>query len=444
MLLFFIAHLFDDCATSGVLVGQSVEMTIEMGANLFFGLCDKSETPAIPQHAADSADRKRASVPDRTEATRAGLEFSESLFAPGKVIEFLIRRTLHLLFGFAIPRNRGMALIQALCGNFTSVIDAHQSGCMRSLLRAEVTVGNTGRGIFPCWPAGRRRNRAQRIVGAREQPIESRQVPVLHGRHYSNAAPAEGILRGQPNLEFEKMKLRSVYIVGLLVFAAPSLAAEEEAEEASPWSGSVKLGYLATSGNTDSSSLNSGFQITYSLELWQHEATAAAIHSTESNATTAEAYDFGWKSARNLTEHDFLFGRLNWRKDRFSSYDQQFSQAVGYGRRLIDSEAHKLNAEIGLGARQSDFIDGTDESESIVSGRLTYNWLMSETSTFGQTIAVESGSSNTYVESVTQLKARLIGGLALVASYTVKNNSDVLPGTEKTDTFTALSLEYAF
>lgn len=240
------------------------------------------------------------------------------------------------------------------------------------------------------------------------------------------------------------MNLRSVYIVGLLVLATPLLAAEEEAAEESPWSGSFKLGYLATSGNTDSSSLNTGAQIAYTLELWQHEATAAAIQSTESNATTAEAYDFGWKSARNLTDNDFLFGRLDWRKDRFSSYDQQFSQSVGYGRRLIDSEVHKLSAEIGIGARQSDFIDGTDESESILSGRLTYNWLISETATFGQSIVIESGSSNTYAESVTALTARLIGGFALVASYTVKNNSDVLPGSEKTDTFTALSLEYAF
>lgn len=240
------------------------------------------------------------------------------------------------------------------------------------------------------------------------------------------------------------MNLRSVYVIGLLVVATSLNAAEEGEEDESPWSGSVKLGYLATSGNTDNSSLNSGFHIAYTVDLWQHEVTASAIQSTQSNDTTAEAYDFGWKSSRDLTENDFLFGRLDWRKDRFSSYDQQFSQAVGYGRRLIDSEAHKLNAEIGIGARQSDFIDGTDESESIVSGRLTYNWLISETATFGQTIVIESGSSNTYTESVTGLTARLVGGLALVASYTIKNNSDVLPGTEKTDTFTALSLEYAF
>ena len=57
---------------------------------------------------------------------------------------------------------------------------------------------------------------------------------------------------------------------------------------------------------------------------------------------------------------------------------------------------------------------------------------------------MEAGKSNTYAESVTAISAKLLGDLALVASYTIRNNSDVPPLTEKTDTFTALSLEYVF
>ena len=140
----------------------------------------------------------------------------------------------------------------------------------------------------------------------------------------------------------------------------------------------------------------------------------------------------------------FLFGRLDWRKDRFSSITEQFSQSVGYGRRLIDTDKHSLNGEVGIGARQSDLSDGTDESDTIYTGRLTYAWQISDTASFGQSLLLEAGSSNTFTESVTELKARLVGGLALVASYTIRNNSDGLPGTEKTDTRTAISLEYAF
>ena len=79
-----------------------------------------------------------------------------------------------------------------------------------------------------------------------------------------------------------------------------------------------------------------------------------------------------------------------------------------------------------------------------VVAALDYAWQISETSAFQQTLAVESGNENTYTESVTSLSASLVGNLALVASYTIKNNSEVPVGTEETDKFTAISLEYTF
>ncbi|MEM7432013.1 MAG: DUF481 domain-containing protein [Pseudomonadota bacterium] len=229
----------------------------------------------------------------------------------------------------------------------------------------------------------------------------------------------------------------------LLMIALPLAAQEEEAPE-SPWSGKALLGYLATSGNTDNTNLNSGFSVGYSAGDWTHGFEATAINATEDNETTAEAYTAGWKSERALSEANFLFGRLDWRKDRFSGYDTQFSQTVGYGRRIIDTDRHSLNGEIGAGARQSDLITGETESETIATGGLYYKWTISDTAAFTQDFLVETGSSNTYLESVTALSATLVGDLALVASYTVKNNSDVPLGVEKTDTYTALSLEYGF
>ena len=247
------------------------------------------------------------------------------------------------------------------------------------------------------------------------------------------------------------MNLRNVYIVGVLLVAAPFVAAQEEEAE-SPWAGKATLGYLATSGNTDNSTLNSSFEISYSTGDWKHLVGARAINATEDEVTTAEAYEAGWKSERNFSEYNYMFGQLDWRKDRFSGYETQFSQTVGYGRRLIDKEAHKLNVEIGAGARQSKLtdVDGSEQNETIFRAGLGYSWRISETATFTQDFNVESGEANTYSESKTALSARLVGSLALVASYTIKNNSDVpdvLPPAaeiEKTDTYTALSLEYSF
>ena len=240
------------------------------------------------------------------------------------------------------------------------------------------------------------------------------------------------------------MMTRTILLVlafGLCTSSA--LRAAEEAD-AGPWFGNVKFGYIATSGNTENSNLNTSFQLGYGTGKWVHTFDAFAINATENNATTAEAYELGWKTERNLSEVDFLFGRLNWRNDRFSGYSEQFSQSVGYGRRLIDAAPHTLNAEIGGGARQAERTDGIKENDFIVRAGLDYKWKFSETAAFTQVFAVESGQDNTYFESVSAIKARLVGDLALVASYTIKNNSDVPAGLEKTDTYSAISLEYQF
>lgn len=237
------------------------------------------------------------------------------------------------------------------------------------------------------------------------------------------------------------MFVRTIVVLLLLV-AAPVFAQEEEVE--SPWSGKATLGYLATSGNTENSTLNTGAELGYTTGAWAHVLRGLAINSTEDDATTAEAYELAFKSERSLSESNYLFGRLHWRSDRFSSYDSQFAQAVGYGRRLIDRAPHLLKGEIGVGARQSDLVDGSSENEVIATGGLDYTYTISETSEFTQLVGVEAGDTNTYILSITALRANLINSLALVASYTVKHNTDVLPGTDKTDTYTALSLEYAF
>ncbi len=240
------------------------------------------------------------------------------------------------------------------------------------------------------------------------------------------------------------MNIRSVLVIcSLLTLPLAALAAEEEAED-DPLEGNVKLGYLATTGNTETSSLNTSFEARYVVGQWHHEATASAINASENKVTTAEAYEAGWKTGWDFTDRDFIFGRLNWRKDRFGGFDTQFSQTVGYGRRIIDTDVHTLNGELGFGARQSKDQLGVSQDETIATGALNYTWKFSDTSEFGQTLRVEAGSENTFSESVTSITARLVGALNLVASYTIRNNSDVPIGTEKTDTRSAISLEYAF
>ena len=87
---------------------------------------------------------------------------------------------------------------------------------------------------------------------------------------------------------------------------------------------------------------------------------------------------------------------------------------------------------------------GVSRDEAILRGSADYKWTISQTSEFTQDLIVENGSKNTYVESVSALKARVFDDISLVISFTVKSNSDVPQGSKKTDTFSAVSLEYGF
>jgi putative salt-induced outer membrane protein len=238
--------------------------------------------------------------------------------------------------------------------------------------------------------------------------------------------------------------LMAMFAMFLMTTAAAQQETEAAEEEESPWSGAVSLGYLSTSGNTETTSYNTKLRVGYVSDGWEHSLRAAANGADESEQTTAEAYQAGWKSEYSFTEHDFVFGTVDWRKDRFSGVDEQLTEAIGYGRRLIDTEKHLLSVGVGVGHRSADLADGTSESGVIGRGSIDYNWTWNETAGFDQNVIVESGSDNTYIESVSAVRARLFGDFAVVLSYTIKHNTDVPIGSENTDRLSAVSIEYAF
>ena len=238
--------------------------------------------------------------------------------------------------------------------------------------------------------------------------------------------------------------MRTLCALALLTLAGRAFA-QAPAAPPDPFVGSASLGYLSTSGNTESTNANGKFKVTWDLDgPWKHEWTALAISARTNDVTTAESYSAGYKAMRDFSETSYLFFSADWRKDEFAGYNRQASEAVGYGRRLIDNERHMLALEGGGGAKQTDLITGDSLDEAIVRGALDYLFTISETSEFHQKLLIEQGDDNRYTESTSELKTRIVGNIALVFSYVVKNNSDVPIAIEKTDRFTSLSLEYAF
>lgn len=228
----------------------------------------------------------------------------------------------------------------------------------------------------------------------------------------------------------------------LALFAATVHAGEPAPADA--LTGKAELGYLATSGNSDTSSLNAKLAMGFEQATWRHSLNAAAVQSEDSGVTTTERYQFGLKSDYKINEHDYLFATVNWEQDEFAGFSQRTSEAVGYGRRLLSSPEHHLDLELGVGARQTDLVLGSSLDETILRASGKYKWFFAEGSAFDQSLIVEKGGETTYTESVSALGVKINGALSLKVSYTIKDNSRVPAGLENTDTYTAIGVEYTF
>lgn len=224
------------------------------------------------------------------------------------------------------------------------------------------------------------------------------------------------------------------------LFALPTAAAW-----AGDWSGEVGAGYLSTSGNSDTRSGNAKASVVYKDKPWTNTFTASAVTASSDAGTTAERYAASDKVDYLFTERSYAFVVVEYEKDLFGAVRERTSEAVGLGRHFLAGPAHFLDGELGVGARQSEEnATGERRSETIGRAGIRYEWKFTDRNSFMQSLKSEGGEDNVFSESVTQLKLQVIGQLAAALAYTVRQNSEVPPGTEHTDTEASVNLVYAF
>lgn len=222
------------------------------------------------------------------------------------------------------------------------------------------------------------------------------------------------------------------------------LAADLEAAAPPDWSGEGELGVVATSGNTENRSINAKAKGLYASDPWRHTAMFEAYNNADAIRTTAERYLLSAKSDRKTSEFNYFFGLVAYESDRFSGYDYHVSENIGLGRRVIQTPKLTLDLEVGPGGRQSKRNDGQPENEMMIRLAGDLKWKLSDSAEFSETVSTEVGEDSTVTKSVTALKARIVGALAMKLAFAVRNVTDGPAGTKETDTETALTLVYAF
>ena len=243
------------------------------------------------------------------------------------------------------------------------------------------------------------------------------------------------------------MKLNKITAATILVMVAPLSQANGLLSDAPEegYVGNIDFGFVSTSGNSDTESLNGAFD--YVRRVSENYATGismSGINNKSGDTRDVERYSFAWNNRYDLSENSFLYGILDYTDDRFGAYDYQTGVYLGYGHQFFKDDSGHLSLGIGLGYRINAVFSGEDEKEAVARGDLDYGYTISENAAFSQKLTAVFGEEVDTYTSESALTAKISDSLALKVAYLVNHNSKVPVGSEKTDRTTTIGISYSF
>lgn len=218
------------------------------------------------------------------------------------------------------------------------------------------------------------------------------------------------------------MSRRIAVLVGSLVAVASLASAQTPPSPPPGWIGSAGAGLALTEGNSDTSTVNIGYEVkrdTGSNTLLG--STGLLIRGKSAGALTTDRMAFDGRVDRKLSERTSLFGQALYLRDSFKQIDYLISPTVGVSRFLLKNDRTELGVDGGVGAVWEKNLDrDTDLDGALVAGqklahkltattmlteRVAALWKMDDFEDVLYTLGIGLAAS---ITSATQLKVELL------------------------------------
>jgi len=246
--------------------------------------------------------------------------------------------------------------------------------------------------------------------------------------------------------------MKKQLLASLLALSFSSVAFAQD--DVKPFTMEGELGFISTTGNTETTSISAGITAHQELEKWSNDYALEGLYKketvdnsdgTEEEYTSAQKF-FGSAQGNYKLENpnNRLFGFASYEEDRLSNFEYQATLAAGWNQKVLQNKRHTLEYSIGPGYSFAETQDGEEQNSAIVRASGAYTWKVSDTAKFTQTVSTEVGSDNTKSRAESALTATISGNLSMKVSFKLDHNSNVSDDIEKLDTETAVTLVYNF
>jgi len=211
------------------------------------------------------------------------------------------------------------------------------------------------------------------------------------------------------------------------------------------WSGSGLLGFSATSGNSDTESLNAGLALKRESGKWVNELGVDILRASTDDIDTAERYTINTKTGYKFDDNDYIYYGTRYDKDNFSGFDYTITTGLGWGHKFHDDEKHRFITELGVGYKTEAIDeDRTENNGAVLIGKLDYMRQLTDTIKFEDVLIVEAGDDNTFAQNDLGFSFAVSDAFAVKLLHQIRHNTDAPAGNRSTDTLVSANLVYDF
>ena len=241
--------------------------------------------------------------------------------------------------------------------------------------------------------------------------------------------------------------MRKIVLMTFLTAVIGSLASFAGTNPQDPWSYTLGLSYLGTTGNTDNQNFGTDFTFAKVADPWGIEGGFSYMRGSRDGDKTAEKFNAAIKGTRQLNDRWDLFLSGRWDRDRFAGFDDRYTFAAGVTFKAVNTSKDQFFIDAGASWNHDKLVYGDRDNYWGGLLQLRYAHCWTPTAKFQQRLLYIPDfdhGSNWRGESETAIITSLTRSLAFKGSFLVRYNHEPPAGFRKTDTQTALSLVYSF
>jgi putative salt-induced outer membrane protein len=209
----------------------------------------------------------------------------------------------------------------------------------------------------------------------------------------------------------------------------------------------AELAFVGTTGNSSTNTFSVAGEHIARPTSWVIKNRAAFLRNESEDVLTAESFLYAFRAERTINERLSAFGEYAYFTDEFAGIDHRNSLLGGLAYKLVNTAAHQLTADAGLGYLNEQRLTGDDVSSATYGFGSLYKWTISPTATLedeARLTGVFEMADDWRFLHVISLTSQLTELLSLKVSNTVRYLHLPPAGFRGTDTTTSIALVAKF